>query len=121
MQLKDSVKQTLLDITSGVTEAQQEAFLHIAPGTVEGRVMTEPQIVKFDVSVTTSAEAGGGISVWSALSAKAGASAENTNRISFEVPVYLQAPTAKNPRRSMPAEKGGYPDDRDYSIDPGPS
>ena len=92
MQLKDFVTQTLLDITQGVFEAQQKFPLWIAPGRVEGGKVTSPQMVKFEVVVTTNKEGGGGISVWSAFEAGATASAEHMNKISFSVPVYLQAP-----------------------------
>lgn len=94
MKLKDFVKQTLLDITNGVSEAQNSAPLWIAPGRVEGEKVKEPQMVNFEVIVITGKEGGGSISVWSA---KAGAKAnmEHTNRISFSVPIYLQAPKDK--------------------------
>lgn len=98
MKLDEYVKQTLLDITNGVEQAQREALLYIAPGTVEGEVRTEPQMVRFEVVVTVSKEAGGGISVFSVGDAKVQGSSEYTNRISFEVPIYRNAPTERNPR-----------------------
>ena len=61
MQLDDFVKKTLLDITNGVAAAQDEALLHVAPGFVENERQVEPQLVKFEVVVTVSKEAGGGI------------------------------------------------------------
>jgi hypothetical protein len=54
-----------------------------------------PQMIAFEILVTTSKEAGGGISVLSYFDAKADAKSENTNRISFAVPVYFQAPKEK--------------------------
>ena len=99
MQLDDFVKKTLLDITNGVAAAQDEALLCIAPGLVENEKQVEPQLVKFEVVVTVSKEAGGGIKVWSLGDANAHASSEKTNRISFDVPVYFQAPTELNPKR----------------------
>lgn len=98
MKLDEFVKQTLLDITKGVTEAQKASLLHIAPGTVENEVVKTPSTVQFEVEVTVSKEATGGISVWSMGEAKAGAAQERTNRISFDVPVYFQAPTERNPK-----------------------
>ena len=93
MKLEEFVRQTLLDITNGVAAAKAVAPYWIAPGRVEGRKNSTPQLVKFEVSVTTSKEAGGGVSIWSAVEGKAAASSEHANRISFEVPIYLQAPT----------------------------
>ena len=91
MKLEDFVKQTLLDITNGVAAAQLESPLWVAPGSIEGKKLTTPQMVAIEVSVTTSKEGGGSINIWSAASAKAGVSSEQLNRISFEVPVYFQA------------------------------
>jgi hypothetical protein len=96
MKIEDYVKQTLLDITNGVAAAQQETKLYIAPGHVENVKLTEPQFVTFEIAVTVNKGAGGGISVWSIGDAKASASSETTNRISFQVPVYFQAPTERS-------------------------
>lgn len=109
MQLEDFVKQTLLDITNGVAAVQNEALLYVAPGFVENERKTEPQLVKFEVVVTVSKEAGGGIKVWSLGDASAQASSEKTNRISFDVPVYFQAPTELNPKHFS---RKGNPDAR---------
>ena len=98
MQLDEFVKQTLLDITNGVAAAQDQALLYVAPGFVENERKTEPQFVKFEVVVTVNHEAGGGIKVWSLGDAKANLSSEKINRITFDVPVYFQAPTDKNPK-----------------------
>ena len=98
MKLKEFITQTLLDITEAVTEAQTKSLLHIAPGTVEGEVVRSPSTVRFEVSVSVSSEAGGGISVWSMGDIKTGKSSAHVNNISFEVPVYFQAPTERNPK-----------------------
>ncbi|WP_166507084.1 trypco2 family protein [Frigidibacter mobilis] len=105
MKLNEFIKQTLIDVTQGVVEAQREALLHIAPGTVESVVVRDPSFVKFEVAVTVSKEAGGGINVWSLGDLKAGAASEQTNRISFEVPVYFQAPTERNERHHSRRDK----------------
>lgn len=93
MKLDEFVKQTLLDITNGVAQAQAEAKLWIAPGKVEGEPRITPQMVSFEVAVTVNKEGSGGVSVWSVGEVKGGASSESVNRISFEVPVYFQAQT----------------------------
>ena len=93
MKLDEFVKQTLLDITNGVAQAQAEAKLWIAPGKVEGKPNNTPQMVSFEVAVTVNKEGSGGISVWSLGELKGAASSESINRISFEVPVYFQAQT----------------------------
>jgi hypothetical protein len=98
VKLDEFIKQTLLEITKGVTEAQEASLLHIAPGTVENEIVKTPSTVNFEVVVTVNKEAGGGISVWSMGDLKAGAASERTNRISFDVPVYFQAPTERNPK-----------------------
>ena len=105
MKLDEFVKQTLLDITKGVADAQQEALLYVAPGFVENKKRTELQLVKFEVVVTVNQEAGGGIRVWSLGDAKANVSSEKTNRISFDVPVYFQAPTERNSNHHSNREK----------------
>lgn len=97
MKLDEFVRQTLLDISSGVEQAQRQAMHYIAPGRVNNEVIIERQTIKFEVVVTVSKEAGGGISVFSIGDASAKGSSENTNRIAFEVPIYLNAPTEKNP------------------------
>lgn len=63
----------------------------IAPGYVEGASIVEPQMISFEVAVTTSKEGEGGISVWSVADAKGSLSSEHFNKISFSVPVYFQA------------------------------
>ena len=98
MKLDEFVEKTLLDITNGVAAAQEKSLLCIAPGFVENEKRVEMQLVKFEVVVTTSKDAGGGIRIWSAGEVKASGSSENTNRISFDVPVYFQAPTELNKR-----------------------
>ena len=98
MKLDEFVKQTLLDITNAVADAQAESKLYIAPGTVEGQKVVSPQSVQFDIAVTTNKEGGGGISILSFGEAKASLSSEVSNRISFSVPVYFQAPTPENRR-----------------------
>ncbi|MBK8441482.1 MAG: hypothetical protein IPL38_18965 [Rhodobacter sp.] len=65
MKLDQFVKQTLLDITNGVAQAQAEAKLWISPGKVEGKPNNTPQMVSFEVAVTVNKEGSGGISVWS--------------------------------------------------------
>lgn len=98
VKLEDFVKETLLEITNGVAAAQEESLLYIAPGRVENEKRVDMQLVKFEVVVTTSKEAGGGIRILAAGDAKASVSTASTNRISFDVPVYFQAPTERNKR-----------------------
>ena len=95
MKLDEYVKQTLLDITKGVSAAQKETPLWIAPGYVEGNAVLSPQLVTLDINVTVNKEGGGGIQVWSIGELNAKGSAEHTNRISFAVPIYFQASTLK--------------------------
>jgi hypothetical protein len=116
MKLKDFVKHTILDIATGIQEANDEAIsmkidlkanpkpiYFRGPGNVEympdsgSRDDTKQvEMIKFDVAVTStgtvSGEAGAGINV---AGFKVGGSGEvkneneNISRIKFEVPVLL--------------------------------
>ena len=98
MKLDEFVKQTLVDITKGIAEAQEEALLYIAPGYVDGVRQEGKQTVSFEVAVTVNTEGGGGISVFSIGEVKGTHAQETANRIAFEVPVFFTAPTIKNRR-----------------------
>ncbi len=97
MKLNEFVKQTLLDITKGVVDAQKESLLFIAPGYMNGKRIEKEHEVKFEITVSVAAEGGGGIKVLSLGELKAGGKAESTNKLTFEVPIYLNAPTPLNP------------------------
>ncbi len=96
MKLDEYVKQTLVDIAKGVSEAKDEALVGIAPGYVDGEKVFAAQMISFEIIVTTEKEAGGGIRVLSLGDIKAGGNIQNTNRISFDVPVFFQAPPISN-------------------------
>lgn len=98
MRLDEFVKNTLLDITKGVADAQEETLLFIAPGVVEGEPQRIGQMVSFEVAVTVAGDGGGAISVLGMGELKGAVSREAVNRISFEVPVHFNAPTRKNRR-----------------------
>ena len=106
MDLDEFVEKTLLSITSGVANAQGKSLLYIAPGFVENKKIESKQTVSFEVVVTTSKEAGGGIKVFSLGEAKGGVSSQAVNRVSFDVPVYFQAPTPLNERHYTNTEDG---------------
>ncbi len=112
MDLEEFVEKTLLSITEGVTKAQQKTQLYIAPGYVNDQKRLEPQLVSFEVSVTISKQAGGGIKVLSFGEANAAGRNESRNTISFQVPVYFQAPTERNPNHHShraPTNSGNQP------------
>lgn len=108
MKLDEYVRQTLLDITNGVEQAQRKSKLFIAPVSIEGQVVVQAQMVRFEIAVTVSKEAGGGIRVFSLGDLKAQGNSEYTNKIEFEVPVYFNAPTPRNPNHysRRKSEKG---------------
>ena len=108
MNLDKFVEQTLLNITNGVARAQEKSLLYIAPGRVEGKIREEGQQVSFEVVVTTSSEAGGGIKIFTIGEAKGGVSSQAVNRISFNVPVYFQAPTLLNEKHYLNTENGEF-------------
>lgn len=85
MDLEEFVRQSLLSITNGVADAQTQSRLQIAPGDHD-----KSQLVSFEIAVTTETSATGGGSILSVVKAEAGRSHEAVNRISFNVPVYLQ-------------------------------
>lgn len=97
MKLDEYVKQTLLDITKGVDQAKREASLHIAPSSIDGQKLTEPQMARFEVAVTVTAEGGGGIRVFSLGDLKAQGGSAHTNTIAFEVPIYFNLTTPLHP------------------------
>lgn len=97
MKLDEFVKQSLLDITNGVVEAQKQSMPCIAPGSISGKSIEQAHNMKFEASVTVSIEDGGRIKVLSLGELKAGANSENSSRLSFEVPIYFNAPTPRNP------------------------
>ncbi len=99
MKLDEYVKQTLVDIAKGVAEAKTEALVGIAPGYVDGEKVFSAQMISFEIVVTTDKEVGGGIKVLSLGDLKAGGKSHHTNKISFEVPVFFQAPPVSNGRK----------------------
>ena len=101
MKLDEFVKQTLIDITKGVANAQEETLLFIAPGVVNGVEQLQGQSVSFEVAVTVNTEGAGGISVFSMGDVKGAHSRETANRITFEVPVFFSAPTRANCRHYL--------------------
>ena len=98
MKLKDFVKQSLLDITEAVAEAQEETKLFIAIGVVEGEVQKAPQSVNFEVAVTVSGDAEGVISVLGLGELKGAGVRESISKLTFDIPVHLQFPTRRNKR-----------------------
>ncbi len=96
MKLEEFVEQTLMAITNGVFSAQSKSPSSIAPGLVEGVKMTTPQMISFEVAVATSKEGGGGINISSIIEAGGNMKSEYINKISFDVPVYFNAPNLKN-------------------------
>ena len=94
MKIDEYVAQTLIDISKGVARAKKEALVGIAPGYVDGEKVFKEQLVTFEIVTTVSHEGGGSVSVLSLADLKAGSNIEKTNKISFSVPVFFQAPPA---------------------------
>ncbi|MCE7914307.1 MAG: hypothetical protein DYH15_06375 [Nitrosomonas sp. PRO4] len=101
--LKDFVQQTLLDITTAVSNAKEQSPLSIAPGFVEGQIQLEPQKIEFSVHVSVSEEKSksgkSGVSIPIIQIVKATVDGElsskneqtTTQTLKFSVPVYFQA------------------------------
>ena len=92
MKLDEYVEQTLVDISKGVAEAKKKAMVGIAPGYVDGEKVFSAQMIKFEILVTTEKEGSGGVSVLSFGDMKGKLNVEKTNKLTFEVPVFFQAP-----------------------------
>ena len=92
MKIVKYVAQTLIDISKGVARAKTNALVGIAPGYVDGEKVFKEQLVSFEIITTVTNEGSGGVSVLSLADLKAGSNIEKTNKISFSVPVYFQAP-----------------------------
>jgi hypothetical protein len=99
--LDEYVKKTLLDITNGIAAAADTSRCWIGPVFAENSQHMLPQIVKFEIAVTVSKEAGGGIKVWSFGDAKASVNSEQINKIAFEVPVYFSVSGKPSSLRSL--------------------
>lgn len=91
MELEVFVEEALVGVLNAVHSAKGKSNIPIALGNVEGVMKTEPEYVAFSLVVTTTAEAGGKISIFSMGEAGATGSIETSNRIRFKVPVYFQA------------------------------
>ncbi|MEM9395813.1 MAG: hypothetical protein AAGA38_18305 [Pseudomonadota bacterium] len=97
MNVKDFVKRTLLEITDGVAEAQSKSQLFIAPGMIDGQPAGGAQFVKFEISVAVNKEGNGELSLLSFGSIGADVTRSDTQKISFEVPVYFELQTKNHP------------------------
>lgn len=92
MKLDEYIEQTLIDISKGVSEAKKKALVGIAPGYVDGEKVFSAQLIKFEIVVTVEKEGSGGIQVLTFGDLKGKLNIEHTNKLTFEVPVYFQAP-----------------------------
>jgi hypothetical protein len=98
MKLDEYVKQVLVDITSGVAEAQRTAQRGIAPASVSGgKNVAAPSMVKFEIVVSAEKSGGGGIQVPSLLELSGKLQNTQINKISFEVPVFFSHPAVSFP------------------------
>ena len=95
MKLDQYIRQTLIDISKGATEAKEQASVWIAPGYVEGEKVLSDQLVKSEVVVTVEKEGSAGVDVVSFADLKGKLNVEHTNKITSNLPVYFQAPTEK--------------------------
>lgn len=95
MKLDEYVKQTLLEITNGVAEAQKESLLYIAPDHANSGKAIPAQHVKFEMVLQVCDEEDG-LQVVSNPDRISNSPTEEFNRLTFRVPVYFQAPTKRN-------------------------
>lgn len=131
MELKDFIRETLVGIARGIQEAQVETgdVWAISPSTVDGKRIVEKSYVEFDIAITVGEvsnrqkEGSGGLKgEISVLGAKIGgeldgggkatneARSENFSRVSFKVPVHMNAqftnPVATKVREEYLKAKG---------------
>ena len=93
--IKDFVRDTLLQIVEGVDEARERSKITIAPSFVDGILQNEGSQVRFDLAITTSREADGGIKVLNLADLGGSVRSESLNRVQFEVPVWFQGQKIK--------------------------
>ncbi|RRN75990.1 hypothetical protein [Agrobacterium deltaense] len=112
MELKNFIRETLVNIATGIQEAKLETsdFWAINPGSLNGERVIERSYIDFDVAITVSEsvenqkEGKGGVKaeisvLGSKISGDVGRSlgtavqqaSENVSRVSFKVPVYMNA------------------------------
>ena len=95
MNIDEYVAKTLIEISKGVERAKKEALVGIAPGYVDGEKVFSEQLVHFEIMTSVTKEGGGSIKVLSLADIEAGGHFENTNKVTFAVPVFFQAPPAR--------------------------
>jgi hypothetical protein len=108
MELKDFVRETLVQIISGVVEAQKTELVTDSPAAVApaGQGVQDEELlnrlVEFDVAVTTESgsQTKGGIGVFVGpvglgSQGRSDASEALVNRIRFSIPIYLPAQRLK--------------------------
>lgn len=127
MNLSEFISNTLFEIAEGVRNAQLRArdLMAINPAALNGERLIEKSYIDFDVSIVVSdaesgkvggsAKAGGAIKMAPFLTASAeiGGSGEkekestsaSTHRISFRVPVYMNADFRDNPATATEARR----------------
>ena len=127
MQLSAFIHDTLYEIALGVqlARARSRELVAITPATIDGESVSERTYVDFDVAVVvnqsdTTTKGGGGkagaeIQVASVIRASIGAngkieagastSMEQTHRVAFKVPVYMNAHFRNNPLAAADAEQ----------------
>ena len=92
MELDTFIEETLNNIARGVRNARsKQNSPWIAPGHVEDKPVWKAQNVEFDVAVTTSTGADGGIKILGVGSAGADHRNEHIQKIKFSIPVYFEA------------------------------
>lgn len=112
MELRDFIRETLVGIATGVQEAKLRTsdLWAINPGKLNGESVTEKSYIEFDVALTVTETAetqkggGGGLKAEvsvlgskvgggaeAAISGSTGSSSEKVSRVSFRVPVYMNA------------------------------
>ena len=119
MELKDFVKQSLLDIFDAVQEASAEVSKEPRRGAIvplwggPEHLSSHEQSIKFDVAVTATSkkrgETGGGIKVFSFADLTAGGSLEAQekaiSRVTFSIPVALPGTTVEGSKPRAPRRK----------------
>ena len=123
MRLSQFIEDTLFEIARGVQRGQARAkdLIAISPSRLDGELVHEKSFIDFDVSVVVNdtatggkggiAKVGGEISVASigkfsaelggAVDKKQEQSTAQTHRVSFKVPVYMNAHYRDNPATAV--------------------
>ncbi|WP_300061272.1 trypco2 family protein [uncultured Roseobacter sp.] len=91
MNVGDFVRDTILEVIWGVSEAADKSDTAIAPHTVDGESTNDRTLIEFEVGVAVDSKGSGGVQIFQVAEIGAERAHQSTHRVSFSVPVYFGA------------------------------